>query len=196
MLGCRRTLMLAFAAMTKIEWLLIAAGTVALMACSTGAGSSTVPSPAVSQAASNNSGASPAPITVGAPTPVDAVRMVLPLGGPSACEPRQSVQSQMWSISDGCPVTQRLQERLRAVDPHADPICRCQNSFQVQTALLSQSSAAAQVKATFGFGGSSSYGIVFAVVHQDGRWLVDDTTCQNGPSRSIYNDPLKPCASG
>ena len=188
--------MLASAAMTKIEWLLIAAGTVALVACSGGGGSSATPSPAVSQTASSNPSASPAPLTVGAPTPVDALRMVLPLGGPSACEPRQAVQSQMWSTSDGCPVTQRLQQRLRTIDLHADPICRCQNSFQVQTALLAQSSAAAQVKVTFGFGGSSSSGIIFAVLYQDGRWLVDDTTCPSGPSRSIYNDPLQPCASG
>jgi hypothetical protein len=157
------------------------------------ASSSSAPTPAAGAAAT----AAPAPGS-GAADAVSAVRALVldPAGAPGPCRPATGAR---FSAAAGCPVTRRLQQRLQA-DPTggpgggADPVCRCQNaSSPVPVSLVAQGGASATVRAAFGFPGHPD-DVQFTVVDLNGRWFVDDTYCAD-LSTSIYQTPVKPCAS-
>jgi hypothetical protein len=90
-------------------------------------------------------------------------------------------------------VTERLHQRLIALLPGFDPICRCQNVFDVTLAPGPREDDRVVVAARFA--APRPFTVNLSVLDQRGRWLVDDTFCQD-PSTSIYNDPVKPCGPG
>lgn len=109
-----------------------------------------------------------------------------------------------WSPQSGCPVTGRLERRLRQNPTSgrgggADPICRCQNvPTRLDFNVLKKSSGRDVIKVVWIFGTSNpthipNPAIDFVVVRQGGSWLVDDTYCGGYPSTSIYNTPVAAC---
>lgn len=161
-----------------------------------GAGSPS-PAPPPVTTAPTVGGLTPAP-GAGAADAVSAVRALLPnpAGGPTACRPASGAA---YSAAAGCPVTQRLQQRLQAGPTSgaaggADPVCRCQNSATpIPVMLVTQGGASAIVKASFGFPGHPD-DVQFVVSDLGGRWFVDDTYCAD-PSTSIYRTPVASCGT-
>jgi len=98
---------------------------------------------------------------------------------------------------DNCPVTTRLAQRLDG-NPmmHAEPLCRCQNSWQSSTVSVTASPDpsfwTAHVVLTFGPGATVKLDVV--VRRTAAGWLADDTTCSGtGTSTSIYGSAPPPC---
>ncbi len=171
----------------------------ALPASPTGSAS---PPGTASTAPAATAAATPVPTTgtgvtgAGAADPVAAVRALLPSpGAATACRPASGA---LFSGAAGCPVTQRLEQRLRSSPTGgsgagADPVCRCQNlPATVTVTLETPGGTSALVRASFGFSGSP-YDVRFVVVSQGGRWFVDDSYCAD-PSSSIYASPVRACA--
>jgi hypothetical protein len=132
----------------------------------------------------------------GAADPLAAVRALLPSpGAATACRPPSGAS---FSAAAGCPVTQRLEQRLHANPTGgpaggADPVCRCQNvPAPVPVTLETPGGTSALVRASFAFTGSPPDDVRFVVLSQGGRWFVDDTYCAD-PSTSIYVSPVRPC---
>jgi hypothetical protein len=136
---------------------------------------------------------------------VAAVQALLPnpAVGATICQPRSGPH---YSGAAGCPVTQRLEQRLQTnpgsgTAGGADPICRCQNAnTPPPVTLISQAGASATVQVAFGFPGHPN-DVGFSVLSTGGRWYVDDTFCltasggQPVPATTIYQAPLKACAT-
>jgi hypothetical protein len=143
----------------------------------------------------------------GAASAVAAVQALLPnppfLTGAAStpCVPRQQGSGPFYSGAAGCPVTQRLEQRLQTnpgsgTGGGANPICRCQNpNPSSPITLISQAGATATVQVAFGLPGQSN-NVGFSVLSTGGRWYVDDTFCLSGgqpvPATSIYQ-PFKAC---
>jgi hypothetical protein len=164
--------------------LVLAAIMLAAAACSaagTVAMSSPSPTPVVSS--------EPAP-GPGAATPEEAVSALAFNRPAQLCEGAEPASR--YSVDAGCPVTLRLQNRLRALASGYDPVCRCQS--HVATPFVTPLSAT-RVNAVFkvSFGSAARPNdVYFAVIKLGKSWFVDDTNCSD-PSTSIYSDPLQPC---
>jgi hypothetical protein len=98
---------------------------------------------------------------------------------------------------DNCPVTSRLAQRLDSnPTPQAEPLCRCQNTWQSTAVSVTQSSDpsvwTAHVVITFGPGATEKIDVL--VRRTAAGWLADDTTCSGtGSSTSIYSSTPPPC---
>lgn len=93
----------------------------------------------------------------------------------------------------GCPITQRLETKVKEPNPTGpslDAICRCES---VATALsmghvqVSGSKGVVQGTATFDANPSTQH-YRFTVVRENGGWLLDDVACADGTG-SAYGDP-------
>jgi hypothetical protein len=95
--------------------------------------------------------------------------------------------------SRGCPVTARLEARLRSDDAKGlNPVCRCQSAdpMTVEPARTTGSNATVTVRVATP---RSSYALVFGLILDGTRWLVDDTNCNGDPATSIYATPIRSC---
>jgi hypothetical protein len=98
---------------------------------------------------------------------------------------------------DNCPVTSRLATRLDGhPTPGAEPLCRCQNTWQQMNISVSPTSDS-QVwtdHVTLVFGPGASVKIDVLVRRTAAGWLADDTTCTGqGSATSIYAASPPPC---
>ena len=123
-------------------------------------------------------------------TPVAAVSLLVN-GHLAACTDPAG-----WSPAKGCPITVRLQRRLRQHPTEgrgggADPICRCQNTAPIRITLHDAKGKVAHVNVRWAF--QPPLTITFTAVRQGKIWLVDDTYCAGKPSTSIYKSPVKSC---
>jgi hypothetical protein len=155
------------------------------------------PVPVATAVATPAPGIAPGMAGTGAADPIAAVRALLPSpGAATACRPPSGAA---FSAAAGCPVTQRLEQRLRANPTGgsaggADPICRCQNvPATVPVTLETPGGTSALVRASFAFSASPPDDVRFVVLSQGGRWFVDDTYCAD-PSTSIYVSPVRGCS--
>jgi hypothetical protein len=98
---------------------------------------------------------------------------------------------------DNCPVTSRLATRLDGdPTPRAEPLCRCQNTWQSSSVSVTQSPDPSvwsdHVVLTFGPGATVKIDLL--VRRTAAGWLADDTTCTGtGTSTSIYSATPPPC---
>jgi hypothetical protein len=98
---------------------------------------------------------------------------------------------------DDCPVTARLASRLDGnPTPQAEPLCRCQNTWQSSSVSVTQTSDPSvwttHVVLTFGPGATVKIDLL--VRRTAAGWLADDTTCTGqGSSTSIYGPAPPPC---
>lgn len=98
---------------------------------------------------------------------------------------------------DNCPVTARLAQRLDGdPTPRAEPLCRCQNTWQSSSITVTQSPDPSvwttHVVLTFGPGATVKIDLL--VRRTAAGWLADDTTCTGeGSSTSIYSSAPPPC---
>lgn len=105
-----------------------------------------------------------------------------------------------WSPAAGCPVTSRLERRLRQnpTSGHptggADPICRCQNlPSYLNFHVIKKSNTVDLINVIWPWQPSKAT-ITFTVVNKGGQWLVDDMYCAGYPGTSIYSTPVTNCA--
>ncbi len=181
---------------------MVVVGTLTLAGCQLPSASTGSSSPSPSAGASPSVAPSAAPAnSVGAPTPFDAVTMLLPLGeresvnSPSAC---RHAGPDQWSRAAGCSLTLRLQQRMQenpTIGGGFDPICRCRDTGQITITVVAASASTAQVEVTFRIANASTAftKIAFGAVHEGGGWVVDETFCAIGPRNSIYDNPIKTC---
>jgi hypothetical protein len=92
---------------------------------------------------------------------------------------------------DSCPVTDGLAQRLDS-NPltHAEPLCRCQNTYQsrtITTEALPQGNPGAIAHVVLDFGGSTVM-LDVTVLRTAGGWFASDTSCtgQDPQVTSIY----------
>ena len=181
---------------------MVVVGILTLAGCQLPGGPTDSSNPSPSTGASPSVAPSAAPANVvGAPTPFDAVTMLLPLAergsvnGPSAC---RHAAADQWSRAAGCPLTLRLQQRMQENPTIAggfDLICRCQDTGQITISVVAASASTAEVEVTFRIANASTAftKIAFSAVHEGGGWVVDDTFCAIGPRNSIYDNPIRTC---
>jgi hypothetical protein len=104
-----------------------------------------------------------------------------------------------WSRSAGCPVTSRLERRLRQNPTEgkaggADPICRCQNvPSRLDFHVIQKSNERDLINVIWPWQPNKAV-ITFAVVNVSGQWLIEDMYCAGYPGTSIYSTPVTPCA--
>jgi hypothetical protein len=100
---------------------------------------------------------------------------------------------------DSCPVTNGLAQRLDA-NPlkQAEPLCRCQNSWQSRTITadplpVSNPGATAHVILNFGV---RSEKLDVTVLQTQSGWFASDTSCtgQDPSATSIYAASPRPCS--
>jgi hypothetical protein len=131
----------------------------------------------------------PAP-TLARADPADSVRALLPVGG-SACYGADP--SALFQRAKGCPVTARLESRLRSDDTRgSNPVCRCQSADPMTFAPAAVSGSTATV--TVNVSARTSYTLVFTLAADGDRWVVDDITCGGNAATSIYLTPIRSCA--
>jgi hypothetical protein len=100
---------------------------------------------------------------------------------------------------DSCPVTDGLATRLDA-NPlkQADPLCRCQNTYQSRT-ITSESLPAGNPGAiahvTLDFGAGTTVKLDVTVLRTPTGWYASDTSCtgQDATATSIYAASPPPC---
>jgi hypothetical protein len=98
---------------------------------------------------------------------------------------------------DNCPLTNRLATRLDSnPTPGAEPLCRCQNTWQSTSISVTQSPDPSvwttHVVITFGPGATVKIDLL--VRRTAAGWLADDTTCTGqGTATSIYSATPPPC---
>ncbi len=104
-----------------------------------------------------------------------------------------------WSQAAGCPVTTRLQQRLRQNPTSgsgggADPVCRCQNvPSRLDFRVIQKTNERDLIDVIWPWQPNKAV-ITFAVVNRGGEWLVDDMYCAGYPGTSIYSSPVTNCA--
>lgn len=114
----------------------------------------------------------------------------LALDQPPVCEAADPTMR--YSATAGCPVTLRMQDRLRSLASGFDPVCRCQRRAGTPALVpISANRLDAVVKVGFGTAAAPD-DVYFAVIKLGGQWFVDDSNCSD-PSTSIYVDPLPRC---
>lgn len=136
--------------------------------------------------------AAPAHAAKPAPSAAQAVRiLVRPFYTPRYALATCSTASPRVDPRSVCPVTNRLQRRLKAPRHMGDgiPLCRCQNpprTVRLERVTLSNGRMA-HVTVWWDFG-PGSYRSTFVVIQQSGGgWLVDDEYCAGRPYTSVYN---------
>jgi len=82
-----------------------------------------------------------------------------------------------------CPLTKRLQDRLRELDTK---ICRCRNGSGTREIEVEVRPGGAVARVTM-YEGRATYDLIM-ILDEDGNLLVDDQTCNGDPKTSIYND--------
>jgi hypothetical protein len=99
---------------------------------------------------------------------------------------------------DSCPVTDGLAQRLDS-NPiaHAEPLCRCQNTYQsvtITTEALPPGNPGAIAHVVLDFGGSSEK-LDLTIIRSDDGWFASDTSCtgQDQGTTSIYAATPPPC---
>jgi hypothetical protein len=100
---------------------------------------------------------------------------------------------------DSCPVTDGLAARLDA-NPlkHAEPLCRCQNTYQsrtISTEQLPAGNPGAIAHVVLDFGGGTTVKLDVTVIRAEGGWFASDTSCtgQDPQATSIYAAMPPPC---
>jgi hypothetical protein len=100
---------------------------------------------------------------------------------------------------DSCPVTDGLAQRLDA-NPlkQAEPLCRCQNTWQSRTITadpLPASNPGATAHVVLNFGGAPEK-LDVTVLQTQGGWFASDTFCtgQDPSATSIYAASPPPCS--
>jgi hypothetical protein len=100
---------------------------------------------------------------------------------------------------DGCPVTDGLAQRLNA-NPlkAAEPLCRCQNTYQsatITTTALPAGNPGAIAHVVLDFGGGTTVKLDVTVLQTAGGWFASDTSCtgQDPQATSIYAATPPPC---
>lgn len=98
---------------------------------------------------------------------------------------------------DNCPVTARLAQRLDSgPTPGAEPLCRCQNTWQQSSISVTQTPDPSvwTVHVVLTFGPGATVKIDLLVRRTAAGWLADDTTCTGqGSATSIYSATPPPC---
>jgi len=144
-----------------------------------------------------------------AASPVQAVRALLhsyvytPSGHPGmvvaqafrGCEPTQGRLK-------ACPLTARLQNRLRHPDPITngclgsctlDPFSRAQNTtVRIAITVASNNGRRAVVNTRWTFY-RGKWALTYTVVRNALGWQVDDSYCTGHPDTTIYRVPVGPC---
>jgi hypothetical protein len=99
---------------------------------------------------------------------------------------------------DSCPVTDGLAQRLDA-NPlkQAEPLCRCQNTYQsrtITTTALPAGNPGAIAHVVLEFGGTTVK-LDVTVLQTEGGWFASDTSCtgQDPQATSIYAASPPPC---
>jgi len=100
---------------------------------------------------------------------------------------------------DSCPVTDGLAQRLDA-NPfkQAEPLCRCQNSYQSRTITstpLPEGNPGAIAHVVLDLGAGSSIKLDVTVLQTATGWYASDTSCtgQDAQATSIYAATPPPC---
>ena len=161
--------------------LAILAGPLLLLACAGENAPTTAAHPA---SPSQEAAATPAPPQA----PSDPVATVKLLIHTQTGEPVHSCD--FYRRADGCPITDRLEERIQVVARtiHASPVCRCQNGpasavYKTQT----QTQTSAVVRGDLTWSAADIHAMLFTVLRSGGMWLVDDIACASHPGdSSIY----------
>lgn len=174
-----------------------------LSACSTPIASHTTPPPSASIGATPT----PSPTATPAPSPttVNGRQTVSSLddnGGAVAASilfpPSGSACGSASGKYDSCPVSDALAARLDAHPlPAAEPLCRCQNSWQSRTITTDglppgNPGVIAHVVLNFG---SGSVKLDVTILRTEAGWFATDTTCsgQDSSATSIYAQSPPPC---
>jgi hypothetical protein len=93
---------------------------------------------------------------------------------------------------DACPVTDGLAQRLDSGPlQQAEPLCRCQNSYQSRTitsTALPEGNPGAIAHVVLDFGAGSTVKLDVTVLQTAGGWYASDTSCtgQDAQATSIY----------
>ena len=100
---------------------------------------------------------------------------------------------------DSCPVTDGLAQRLNA-NPlrQAEPLCRCQNTYQsrtITTEALPAGNPGAIAHVVLDFGAGTTVKLDITVLRTAGGWFASDTSCtgQDPQATSIYAASPPPC---
>ncbi len=93
---------------------------------------------------------------------------------------------------DSCPLSDGLAQRLDS-NPlaHAEPLCRCQNTYQsrtITTEALPEGNPGAIAHVVLDFGGGTTVKLDVTVLRTAGGWFASDTSCtgQDPQVTSIY----------
>ena len=93
---------------------------------------------------------------------------------------------------ESCPVTDGLAQRLDS-NPlkQAEPLCRCQNTYQsrtITTEALPAGNPGAIAHVVLDFGGGTTIKLDITVLRTAGGWFASDTSCtgQDPQATSIY----------
>lgn len=100
---------------------------------------------------------------------------------------------------DSCPVTDGLAQRLDS-NPltHAEPLCRCQNTYQSSTITatpLPEGNPGATAHVVLDFGAGTTVKLDVTVLRNQDGWFASDTSCtdQDPQATSIYAASPPPC---
>jgi hypothetical protein len=100
---------------------------------------------------------------------------------------------------DTCPVTDGLAQRLDAGPlRQAEPLCRCQNTYQsrtITTTALPAGNPGAIAHVVLDFGAGSTVKLDVTVLQTADGWFASDTSCtgQDPQATSIYAASPPPC---
>lgn len=184
-----------------MRWMLATGGALLLVACSTpitGGGSSP------STTATATPTPSPTPTPIPSPTMINGRIVVSNLDENGAAVvagilyPPSGTACGAGGRYDSCPVTDGLAQRLDS-NPlkAAEPLCRCQNSWQsrtITTEPLPAGNPGATAHVVLNFG-SGSAKIDVTILRTQGGWFASDTSCtgQDPSATSIYAASPPPC---
>ena len=120
----------------------------------------------------------------------EPIRLVLPGSATSPCYGNDPAA--LFQRSRGCPITDRLQQRLNSDAARAfNPVCRCQVAIQADIGEAAANGASAIIPVTFR--APTPYVVTFVLVRQGQDWLVDDVYCGSDQSTTIYATPIATC---
>jgi hypothetical protein len=120
----------------------------------------------------------------------EPVRLLLPGSATSPCYGNDPAA--LFQRSRGCPVTDRLQQRLNSDAARGfNPVCRCQAAIPAEVGEAAVTGATAIVPVTFRT--PTPYLITFVLVQQGQDWLVDDVYCGSDQSTTVYATPIETC---
>jgi hypothetical protein len=157
------------------------------LGCSSSPGAAQPGSSMTASAGASESPISPSPSRSSVPSDLAGVTTIVDVMYPDKGVPGGGCganKSQSGYDYSGCPLTQRLNDRIKS-SPHlmANPICRCQSSWDFH--ILGVSFTAEHALARVSLARTADLDVV--MVYNTGAWLIDDILCHGGGSNtSVY----------